>query len=1045
MLLSPTHASIVLSLALALVGAPSGLAAVSFNRDIRPLLSENCFSCHGPDVTKVKANLRLDSRDAALKPAKSGERAIVPGKPEESEMLRRLASKDSEEVMPPPKEHKTIAPAQASLLRQWIADGAPYEGHWAFLPPQRPPLPPGAPATHPVDAFILERLKKEGLSAASAAPKETLARRVHLDLTGLPPTPAQLNAYLSDTGPAAYEGMVDRALALPSYGERMAIQWLDFARYADSNGFQSDESRQQWPWRDWTIAAFNKNTPFDRFTLEQIAGDLLPNPTREQIVATGFNRNHRLNGEGGLIPEEWFVETVIDRVETTGSTWLGLTFNCCRCHDHKFDPITQKEFFQLYAFFNSNEETGILGGGGAGRTGNTAPIIRLPNEEQQKQIAVLTAATAQKEALYAKERSATAAAQAAWEPAFKTLLEQEALLWVVPEGQNASSKAGATLQKLEDGSFLLSGKTADKDTLSLTLDLPDGRFSALQIESLNDPSLPNAGPARGGKTGPILTTLEVEITSKSGAAPKKVKFQRAEASSLAGGFSVKAAAGLEAGKGWAPEASQAGKPGKAVFVADEFVGSQEPLQLTVRLKQDNGGSATFGRLRVSVSGRDPSLVFLDPEKALGPVRVILALEPSKRSAAQKTALQTFFVTHTENTERRALESLVSARGAEKSFTESIQSVMVMQEKAQPKEAFILKRGEYDKPGDAVSRGLPASLPPMPEGAPMNRLGLAQWMVSDKNPLTARVWVNRAWERFFGVGIVKSTENFGVQAEWPIHPELLDWLAVEFMHPTALPPVGGVPAQAWDMKALQKMLLMSASYQQSSKVTPELLERDPDNRLLARGPRFRLSGELLRDQALAVSGLLVEKVGGPSVRPYMPEGVWDETSRYGDLLGYKPDKEQGLYRRSLYTIWKRTAAPPSMLLFDAPTRETCAVKRARTNTPLQALSLLNEVTYVEAARVLAQRMLREGGPSTTARIQWAFEKVTCRPAQASEVQILQKGLETRLERYQKMADKAALLTSQGASTPDVSFPAYELAAYTLTANVLLNLDEVITRE
>ena len=1030
------------------LAAPLGSRAdISFNKDIRPLLSENCFSCHGPDPAKVKAGLRLDSREAALKAAKSGEFAIVPGKPEDSQLLRRIASKDSDEVMPPPKEHKTITKDQAALLTRWISEGAPYEGHWAFLPPSRSKVPALPLGGNPVDAFLQERLKKEGLAPTPRAPKETLARRVYLDLTGLPPTSGQLRAYLEDADPAAYEHMVDRVLSSAAYGEHMAIQWLDFARYADSHGFQSDYSRQQWPWRDWTIAAFNKNMPFDQFTVEQIAGDLLPNPSREQLVATGFHRNHRLNGEGGLITEEWFIENVIDRVETTGSTWLGLTFNCCRCHDHKYDPITQKEFYQMFAFFNSNEETGILGGGGAGgaRSGNTDPILRLPDETQQKRLDALSAEIAAAENALKKESPGTVAAMAEWEPAFKAQLAENTELWMVPETATVSSKAGATIERLADGSFLLSGKGTDKDTLTLEFVLPEGGFSGLRVDSLNDPSLPGNGPARGGKTGPILSALEAEILLPEAKAAKKVPFYRAEASSIGTGFSIKSTVALETGKGWAVETAKAGAPASAVFVAHTPFPSDGPLHLKVHLRQDNGGGAIFGRVKVSFTGQAPALVHLTPDKTLAPIRTILAVDPAKRAAAQQAALRSFFVAHTDNMERRVTESLQVARDAHKKFEESLQSVMVMKERAQPKEAFILKRGEYDKPGDAVGRGVPASLPPLAQGAPLNRLGLAQWLVSDQNPLTARVWVNRAWERLFGVGIVKTTENLGVQAEWPAHPELLDWLAVEFMHPTLLPSVNSLPAQRWDMKALQKLLVMSAAYQQSSKVTPALLERDPDNRLLARGPRFRLSGELLRDQALAVSGLLANKVGGPSVRPYMPEGVWDETSRYGDLRGYKPDAGEGLYRRSLYTIWKRTAAPPSMLLFDAPTREICAVKRSRTNTPLQALSLLNEVTYVEAARVLAERMVREGGATPADRIRWAFQQVTCRAPQATEVGVLEKGLNARLNRYKTLHDSAKDLASQGASKPDAAIEAAELAAYTLTANILLNLDEVITRE
>jgi hypothetical protein len=1029
-----------------LIGSPLAEAEVSFNRDIRPLLSENCFACHGPDKDNIKADLRLDLREWALRPAKSGDRAIVPGKPEESELLNRIVSGDADEVMPPPKEHKKMSKEQVALLRQWIAEGAPYEGHWAFQTPQRPAVPQGESA-HPVDAFIRARLRKEGLTHSPEASRETLIRRVTLDLTGLPPTPKEVAAFLGDSRPGAYERVVDRLLAAPAYGEHMAQQWLDFARYADSNGFQADYSRQQWPWRDWVIDSFNRNQPFDEFTVEQMAGDLLPDPTRSQVVATGFHRNHRLNGEGGLIPEEWFVETVIDRVETTGLTWLGLTMNCCRCHDHKYDPISQKDFFKFFAFFNSVDETGTLRteNGRAG-AGNTDPVLPLLRPEEEKQAQLFRNNVQEAERALARAKSETPAAAAAWEAG---LAERGTALldgrWTDADVREITSSAGAVLRRMADGSFLVSGKTAQQDSLTLTLSLADGRLSALKLETLNDPSLPGNGPARGGDQGPVISALEVEVLPGKDVKARKVAWARADADSQMKGFTVESAAGLAPGKGWAVAKGKTGQPSRAVFVAERPVAEAGPVELRVRIVQKAGGAATLGRFRLSVSGDAPERVHLRPETVLKPIRAALALPADRRTPQQRKQIEDFFVRYAENAEARATAALTSARAAEKKFMASVPTVMVLREREEPRPAFVLKRGEYDKPGEPVGRGVPASLPPLPEGAPLNRLGLARWMVSEQQPLTARVWVNRAWERLFGVGIVKTSENFGAQAEWPVHLDLLNWLAVEFMRPSVLPAVNGVPAARWDRKALLKFLVLSETYRQSTRVTPALLERDPDNRLLARGPRFRLSGEAVRDQALALSGLLVSQVGGPSVRPYMPEGVWDETSRYGDLRGYKPDQGAGLYRRSLYTLWKRTAAPPSMLLFDAPTREICAVKRSRSNTPLQALSLLNEVTYVEAARGLAHRMFREGGQTHSARLAWGFRTVTGREGRPEELAILEKGLLTRLERYRQQPQTAADLIAQGASKPDPSIPVPDLAAYTLSANVLLNLDEVITRE
>jgi len=852
-----------LILALALSPGAHAAGKISFNRDIRPILSENCFYCHGPDAQKQKAELRLDLRDSALKGGESGKPAIQPGKPAESEMIKNILSADPDGHMPPKKSGKTLKPEQIELLKQWIAEGAEYQGHWAFLKPQRPAVPeirnPKSEIRTPIDAFVLQKLVGQGLKPSPEAPRETLIRRVALDLTGIPPTPEEVDAFLADRAPNAYEKVVDRLLASPRHGERMAAQWLDFARYADSNGFQDDSSRQMFAWRDWVINAFNRNMPFDQFTIEQLAGDLVPNATTGQIVATGFNRNHRLNGEGGRIVEEWFAETVIDRVETTGQTWMALTLGCCRCHDHKFDPISQKEFYQMYAFFNSNEESGVLE---AQNRGNTMPFISVLSAEQVAQIARLEMEIKEAEARKIEATKELPKLQAAWE---------ERQLAQIKKAQEA-----APLQ-----------------------------------------------PAAEAK--PAGTKLSESVV------------------------------------------------------------------------------------------------------------LALKTEPAKRTEAQRAELAKVF-NDTNDTPVKQVEKIIAAKKKERDDIRSgVPTTMVMKEIAKPRPSRILKRGEYDKPGDVVERGLPAALPPMPAGAPMNRLGFAQWLVSGEHPLTARVWVNRAWEQFFGTGLVKTSENFGSQAEWPSHPELLDWLATEFVR------------LKWDMKAVLKAIVMSATYRQSARSTPELIERDPDNRMLARGPRFRLTGEALRDQALAVSGLLVEKVGGPSVRPYMPPAVWDETSVYGDLRNYKSDAGEGLYRRSLYTIWKRTAAPPTMLIFDSATRETCTVKRSRTNTPLQALSLLNEVTGVEAARKLAERMLAEGGATPGERIAWGFRRATSRRPDAAELKILTTGVEQRLVQFRQNVEAAKKFIAFGESKPAATLDPAELAAYAVAANVILNLDEVITRE
>jgi len=1036
-----------------LVVPARGEDKVIFNRDVRPIFSDTCFQCHGPDEAKRKAGLRLDTRETAVKPAESGATAIVPGHPEQSELVKRLTAKDPDDVMPPARLHKTIKPEQIEAIKKWIAQGAEYQGHWAFLKPERPPVPPvadkAAVVRNPIDNFILARLAKEGLHQSPEADRPTLIRRAALDLTGIPPTPQEVAAFVADQSPNAYEKVVDRLLASPRYGERMAVPWLDFARYADSNGFQSDASRQMWNWRDWVIKSFNRNEPFDQFTIDQLAGDLLPNATRDQIVATGFHRNARLNGEGGRIVEEWFAETVIDRVETTGLTWMGLTLGCCRCHDHKFDPITQKEFYQMFAFFNSGDETGVLDdfGGAAGtkRGGNSRPVLDLPTPEEEAQMAKLEAAVQTAQQHVADAQKQLPQLQKEWEKQYAAQLDQQVDAWQTLAPTVVKSAGGATFTRQEDGSWLASGKNPAHDTYTITGPLPAGSFSGLLIDVLPDDSLPNKSLGRTSNGNFILTGVEAEITAPSLSEQLVVDFTRAEADYEQKGYEVKAIveengpkkkAARGPKKGWAVDGNDPDKrvPRKAMFISNVPVAVPADATIIVRLKHESSfGEHNIGRFRLKTTSLPPAVVKLDGGKTPENIRVALTAEAAKRTAAQKADLAKFYRANIDNPATRADAEVAAARKKVDEFRMTIANTMVMKELPQPRDAFILKRGEYDKKGDKVERGLPASLPPLPAGAPMNRLGLAQWLVAPSNPLTARVWVNRAWEKFFGIGLVRTTENLGSQAEWPSNPELLDWLATEFVR------------LKWDMKAMQKTIVMSATYRQASKVTPQIEDRDPENRLLTRGPRFRLPAELIRDQALAVSGLLVEKLGGPSVRPYMPEGVWDETSKYGDLRGYKADVGDGLYRRSLYTIWKRTASPPSMTMFDSPTREICTVKRSRTNTPLQALSLLNEKTFVEAARVLAQRMIAEGGATPEERIAWAFQRVTCRSPRTQEMAILTAGLQKHLGRFQQEPDAAAQLVTIGVSKPDPNLNASELAAYTLTANVLLNLDEVVTRE
>ena len=1055
----------IAALLLSMSALPALAAAqIDFNRDVRPILSDTCFTCHGPDEAKVKSKLRLDVRDLALKPAKSGAIAIVPGKPDESELIKRITTSDADDVMPPTKLHKTLSVAQKETLRAWIAQGAAYQGHWAFTAPVRPPVPVASGALKdwartPVDAFIAERLGREGLRPQGEAPREVLIRRVTLDLTGLPPTLAEIDAFLADTSPEAYERVVDRLLTSPRYGEHMAARWLDSARYADSHGFQTDSSRFMWPWRDWVINAFNSNMPFDEFTIEQLAGDLLPHATIDQVVASGFNRNHRINGEGGIINEEWRIENVIDRVETTTQTWMALTFNCARCHDHKYDPISQREFYQMFAYFNDIAESGTIQGASNRAGGNPDPVVMLPDAGQKQRSGELEQAIAEAEKAVAAARPLMAKAQATWETAFTAQVDSEVMAWSALAHAEAASAGGATLTRQSDGSWLASGKNPDHDTYEISAPLPSGPFTGLRLTVTPDASLPNQSMGRGSNGNFVLSGVEVEIAAPSLAQPLVADFTSAEASYQQKGWEVAQIVQDQPKPGDKDKKKPKNKTGWAVDGNDPKLRLERramflcapitvPDKATITIRLIHGSpfaDHNIGRFSLQIANLPPGLVKLDGAKVPEGLRAALHVVPEKRSAKQQEEVAKFFKDNSDHPLRHAESDLATKRKALEEFQAKIPSVMVMKELATPREAHILLRGEYDKPGEVVKRGLPAFLPPLPEGANNDRLGLARWLVSGKHPLTARVWVNRMWERLFGTGIVTTPENFGSQADWPAHPALLDWLATEFAAPSALPAVAGKPAQAWDMKAVIKLLVTSAVYRQAAVLSPELAERDPANRLLARGPRFRLGAEALRDQALSLSGLLVERIGGPSVRPYMPANIWDETSVYGDMRGYKADSGDGLYRRTLYTVWKRTAAPPTMLLFDSPSREICTVRRSRTNTPLQALALLNEVTYVEAARRLAERMLREGGSTPEGRIAWAFRTVTARKPTSDEVALLGAGLAKRLAHYRQAPEAAKLLITQGASVPAADLDVAELAAYTTTANVLLNLDEVLIRE
>lgn len=1029
---------------------------IEFSRDIRPILSENCFVCHGPDQNKLEGGLRLDVRDEAIAEADSGKAAIVAGHPEQSELMVRIQSNDPDIVMPPPRVDKKLTKAQKDMLEKWIAKGAAYQGHWAFIPPVPPRLPVVSKAvtesSNPIDHFIRTRLAKENIDPSPEADRATLIRRATLDLTGLPPTPSDIDSFLNDSSPSAYEKVVDRLLASPHYGERMALTWMDYARYADSNGFQSDGSRDIWAWRDWLIQAYNRNLPFDQFTIEQLAGDMLPNASRDQIIATGFNRNHRLNGEGGRIEEEWFVETVIDRVETTGLTWLGLTFNCCRCHDHKYDPISQKEFYSFFAYFNSNAENGVLAP--AGKEGeNTPPLLKLTSPEQEAEIAKLEAAVRDSEKVLASVKKEFPSAMDAWE---KTLVDGELEIvsdWQQFHTESAVSEAGAVLTKQSDGSYLASGENPEMETYVVKGKSERNELTAVMLEVFPDSSLPNKSLGRASNGNFILSEFFIEILDPNQPGPTKIKLVKAMADYEQKGWPAKSILTPEAKRkpggdiGWSIDGNDKNKrvPRRLILVADKVVKIPTDATIQITMKSESRfAQHNVGRFRLSTTDRPPSEVSLPSSVTSNEILKIVSTEITKRTEKQKKLVEDFYKKQVASPYRRATENLESTKKRLADYQLKIPTTMVMKE-SQTREAFVLTRGEYDKPTEKVTRAIPAVFVSNADNQPADRLELARWIASPKNPLTARVWVNREWERFFGVGLVKTTENFGAQADYPSHPELLDWLACEFMEPSMNSSNSDKRTNRWDMKALQKLIVMSQTYRQSQHVDPETLQSDPENRLLARATRMRLSGEILRDVSLSVSGLLVDKIGGPSVRPYMPEGVWDETSKYGNLRNYKNDKGEGLYRRSMYTIWKRTAAPPTMLLFDAPNRETCTIKRSRTNTPLQALSLLNEVTFVEAARQLGARMIREGGDNDRDRIQYGFRLAVGRLPSEREQEVLLNGLAEDIQRFEKDPEAAKQLLKLGESQSPSDLDSETHAAFTLLANVLMNLDEFVTRE
>jgi hypothetical protein len=1035
-------------------GFAAQASPVDFDREVRSILSENCFACHGFDENTRMAGLRLDLREGALAVLKSGKAAVVPGDPEASELLHRVTLTNALR-MPPRSTGKELTPAQVDTLRRWIADGATYADHWAFVPPTRPAVPKldrGARAKNAIDHFILARLKQAGLKPSPEADRITLIRRLSLDLTGLPPTPAEVNSFLGDTRPDAYERLVDRLLDSERYGERMAVRWLDLARYADTHGFHIDSHRDMWLWRDWVIGAFNRNLPYDQFITEQLAGDLLPNPSRDQLVATGFNRNHPINYEGGAIPDEYLNAYIVDRVSTTSTVFLGLTMACAQCHDHKYDPISQKDFYRFYAYFHSIEEQGL-----DGQRGNAQPMLKVPSQEQERRLAEHAAQVSQ------FEQSVRARAEAV-----APMIEAWASNWTAAAPTNAVDGGLVAHWGFEEGEGNEIREAAGRlpaAAVTGTATWKDGQFGrALSLDGETHAVAPTAGALAFDRdtafsagawihptaaTGTVLARMDGEADLRGWDVYLSERRLYAHLIHKWEGNAIRVHTEPQvelkkwshvlvtydgSGKGPGVRIYLDGKPVKLKVTHDTLTESFKTDKPVLIGRRPNG--AAFNGLLDEVRVFDRALTATEAAQvaAFDGVRAVLAVRPEDRTEAHRQRLKEYFLAHHDPEHHRLAAELEDWRRKHRETDAAIPTTMVMKERAEPRDTHILIRGEYDKKGDKVSPGVPGFLPPLPDDSTPNRLTLAQWLVRPDHPLTARVAVNRFWEMFFGVGIVKTSEDFGSQSEQPSNPELLDWLATEFVE------------TGWDVKGLVRLLVTSSTYRQSARATPELLEKDPENRLLARAPRLRLPAEFIRDQALFVSGLLVGDIGGPSVKPYQPLGLWEEISFGGDFTAqkYEPDTGEALYRRSMYTFWKRTSPPPSLQIFDAPDREFCVVNRSASNTPLQALVLMNDPTYVEAARKFAERMLTDVAATPRDRIRYGFRLALARQPSSGELRTLLDLYEEKFEIYRQDQEGAEKLLEVGESRRDIRLDPAQVAAWTAVAMVLFNLDEMINR-
>lgn len=1021
---------------------------VDFNLHVRPILSDRCFACHGPDNNKREAGLRLDTEEGAFGALKESKgHAFVAGKPDESAALMRMTSTDPDEVMPPPESNLQMTDYEIGVIKKWLEQGAKWKKHWAFIPPERPELPEVEETDwvqNPIDHFVLAQLEENGLDPAEKATKEKLLRRVTFDLTGLPPTVDELDAFLKDDSPQAYEKVVDRLLASQHFGERMAPMWLDLSRYADSHGYQDDRPRTMWPWRDWVIEAFNKNLPYDEFVTWQVAGDLLPDATYEQKLATGFNRNHAITQEGGVIEEEYLTEYAADRTNTFSTAFLGLTVECARCHDHKYDPISQKEYYQLFGFFNNVPETGKI----SYLDEAPDPAIRVEDAELEAKKAYVDSTIL---ALEGKLEQI----QKQPKPEFQTWLASNEAEADTESEQQAYFK----LDVMEAGQFR--GDYSDfpgllNVALPKKIELPkhvEGKFGkALEFNGANFLTLgdvadfdyhhhfsmgawirhSNAHEYRAGilsrRNGEIARQgYDLTLTQDNKLSLRLIHLNGKEY------LDVQTRTSIPAGQ-WAHVFATYDGSAKGAGVKLYVNGKMQP----VRIEQDNLGRQSI------LTGNDLLVgnwysrnVATDTYGFTGGridevrvyARTLTPLEIQQVAETKAEQGQQTLYAHYLQRQDPEYQRITSRLDSLRRLDVSIPHVMIMEEREEQKPAYLLARGAYDAPTEQVERATPEAVLPFDENKyPQNRLGLAQWLTDEEHPLTARVAVNRFWQLYFGKGIVRTPEDFGNQGDLPTHPKLLDWLAVEFRE------------SGWDVKVLQKLIVMSATYQQSANITKEKKQRDSDNLLLARGPNVRLTAEMFRDKALAVSGLLYDSLGGKWVKPYQPAGIWKAMANQIGENKYRTSEGPGLYRRSLYTYWKRTIPPPTMVMFDAPERTLCVAKRQSTSTPLQSLALLNDPQFVEAARKLAERMLEEGGNSVEDQIAFGFRAVTSREPTARELELLTRLYQDKISDYQKAQEEADGLMRVGEATHNPQLDKIQVAAMAVVANTLFNLDE-----